>query len=227
VGQPVGLARQLLGLPFLRIGGDQLVPLEFQQGPLSAPRLGRVEQVLSLAAQRLMRLPRRPVGRQPVAQAAIGVQQVPLLVRVHQGAALMLAVNVHQALAQLLQCGDRHRQGIHRRAPAPLCRDPARDDQLLVIQHALASKDGLELGPKPGVRDFEDRGRARLGLAGADQLGRRLLAQDQAQCGQEQALPCTRLARPGAESRLQLDVHIFDQRQVLHREFTQHGRLPD
>ena len=83
----------------------------------------------------------------------------------------------------------------------------------------------LDLGLQARVFDLEDGRRPGLGLARADQVGRRLAAQDQPKRGQEQALARAGLAGPGAVARLQLDVHVFDQRQVLHREFTQHGSL--
>ena len=91
-----------------------------------------------------------------------------------------------------------------------------------VVLRVAAAQDRLDLGPQPGIRHLEYRRRPGLALARPDQVGRRLPAQHQAQRRQEQALARPRLARPGAISAVELDVHVFDQRQVLNREFTKH-----
>ena len=62
--EPMGLAGQLLVLAAPGIGGGQLVALEFQQGPLATTRLGRLDQLLPLPPQGLVRPARRAIGRQ-------------------------------------------------------------------------------------------------------------------------------------------------------------------
>ena len=72
------------------------------------------------------------------------------------------------------------------------------------------------------VVDLEDRGRPGLCLARPDQVGRGFPSQHQPERRQQQALARPGLSRPGAETALQLDLHVLDQRQVLYRKFTQH-----
>ena len=181
VREPLRLEGQLVVLAPLGIGGGQLVALELQQRPLATARLGRIDQLLALPPQGLVLPTRRAVGVHPVAQAPVVVEQLALAVGVHQGAALVLAVDVDQSLAQLLEGGQGDRQAVDRRAAAPLRRDPTGDDQRVVLQHVAAAQDRLDLGAQPGLRDLEDRRRPRLGLPRPDQLGRGLAAQDQVQ----------------------------------------------
>ena len=64
---------------------------------------------------------RRAVGGHPWLEAPVGVEQLALPVGVEQGAALVLAVDVDQPLAQLLERGDGDGQtvDVRRRVPAP------------------------------------------------------------------------------------------------------------
>ena len=62
-------------------------------------------------------------------------------------------------------------------------------------------------------------------LPGSDHLGRRFSAQHQPQGSQEQALARAGFPGPGAVAALKLDVHVFDQRQVLYGQFSKHGSL--
>ena len=148
-----------------------------------------------------------------------------MLVRVEQGTALELPVDVDQALAQFLERADGDRQSIDMGAAPALRRNAASDDELIVLERTPQGR--FDLGPEVRILQFEGGGRARLALARADQIGRRLAAQDQSECGQEQALPRPRLSRPGAIPSLELDVHVLDESQVLHREFTQHQEWSD
>ncbi len=77
-----------------------------------------------------------------------------------------------------------------------------------------------------GVGHLEHGGGARLALAGADQVGRRLAPQHQPQGRQQQALARPRLAGPGAVALLELDAGVLDQRQVLDGQFAEHGPPP-
>ncbi len=179
--EPLRFAGQLVVLAALRVGGGQLVALELQQRPLAPPRRGRVDQLLPLPPQCLVGLPRGAVGVHAIRQPAVVVEQPALAFRVHQSAAFVLAVDVDQPFAQLLEGGEGHRQSIDRRAASTLRRDSAGDDQRVVLEHVAAAQDGLDLGARRRVPDLENGRRPGLGLPRPDQLGRSLAAQDQPQ----------------------------------------------
>ena len=134
VGQPVGLAGQLVELAGAGVGGGQLVALELQQGPPALAFVAGLDQLESLATQRVVRGALLAIGRERLLMAAVRVEQRPLAVGLEEGAALVLAVDVDQPLAQRLERGDGHRQAVGMRGAAALRRDPAGQDELVVVE---------------------------------------------------------------------------------------------
>ena len=145
----------------------------------------------------------------------MGVEKGALVVGIDEGAAFVLTVDVDQASAKGLEHGHRHRQSVRLRRASSLGRNTAGEDQLVVVERA--AEQGFDIGPEQRIRDVEHRRRARLGLSLADEIGRRLASQHQAQGGQQQTFSRPGLARPGAIPRLKIDSRVLDQREVLHR----------
>ena len=220
IGQQVRLPDELVVLAHPGIGRGQLVALELEQRPLPLPGLRRVDKGLPLPPQSSCAALARPIRLQRLVQAAEGVEQPALAVGIEQRPALVLAVDIHQLLAQPLEGGDRHRHPVHLGRAPPLRRDPAGDDQFLLVDRP--AEDTLDLAPQRGVLDHEDRGGPGLLLARADQVGRGLPAEHQPECREQETLARPGLARPGAEPLVQLDLDVLDQRQVLHRKLSQH-----
>ena len=200
----MGLAGQVVVLAGPGVGGGQLVALEGEQGPLALAVLGVAEQAGPAGEQGGVGLPaglgRRRAGGSTPPKAS---SSVALAVGVEQGPALVLAVDVDQPLAQGAERGDGHRQAVGVRGRPALGRDPAGQDQLVVVDRP--AQDRFEVGAEGGVGDVEDGGGPGLGLAGADEVGRRLAAEDQAQGGQQQALAGAGLAGPGAVAGAEVD----------------------
>ncbi len=145
---------------------------------------------------------------------AEGVEQRPLAVGVEQGAGLVLAVDVDEPLAEGLEGGDRHGQAVGMGGRPARRGDPAGEDQVVVVDRA--AEDRFEVGAQLGVAEVDRHGGAGLVAPVADQVGRRLAAEDQAEGGQEQALARAGLAGPRAIAGAEVDPGIFDERQVLH-----------
>src|SRR5437764_958004 len=83
---------------------------------------------------------------------------------------------------------------------------------------ALSSSSRAQLG----AGQFKAPGDAQLVGAGAQQLGRAALAEQQAERFEQQRLAGAGLAGPSAEAGAQLDADVFDEGQVLDEEFSQH-----
>ena len=220
VGQQVRVAHQLIVLARPGIGAGQLVTLELEQGFLSLPRLGCVEQGLALAPQAVVGGPGPAIRLERLVQRAEGVQQVALAVGIEQGPSLVLAVDVDHLLAQALKSRDRHGHPVDLGGAAALRGDSSRDDQRVLVEHP--AEDCFELSAQRLVLDFEDCRSPGLRLARADQVGRGLPSKNQPERREQQALPRPGLPRPGAEPPLQLDLHVLDQCQVLYRKLSQH-----
>ena len=197
--------------------------LVFQECPLALPSVGRFDQGLPLLAQELMFLSGLAVGADLFAEPAVRVEKIPLPSRVEQGSALELTLNVDQAVAKFLQCGDGDWQPVDMRAAAALRRDPARDDEGVVFDGATQRDFDFSLQHR--VVHMKNRCCPCLELAGSDHVGRRFSAQDERQCGQKQAFACPGFSCPGAVAVVELDVRVFDECQVLDREFAKHEVL--
>ena len=180
--------------------------------------LGGVDQRLTPSPEIVVGLAGRRVRRGQRFQPAEGVEQRALAVGIDERAVLVLAVDVDQPIAQLLERGDRHGHAVHLSGAPPLSRDPSGDDDRPVLEGGAENL--LELAAERGLLDLEDGRGARLGLAGADEIGRGLAAEHQAESRQQQALARPGLPGPDAEAPLQLDLDVLDRRQVLHRQFT-------
>ena len=57
----------------------------------------------------------------------------------------------------------------------------------------------------------------------ADEVARGLAAEDEAEGGEQQALAGAGLAGPGTVAGPEVDPGVFDQGEVLHGEFAEHG----
>ena len=101
VGQPMGLAGELVVLARLRVGGGQLVALEGEQVALASTPLGRLDQGDPPLAERVVRLAGRSIGEQDAVELAVGVEEVALALGFEQRPPLVLAVDVDQAAAEL------------------------------------------------------------------------------------------------------------------------------
>ena len=214
------VAHQLVVLARPGIGAGQLVTLELEQGPLSLPRLGCLEQGLTLAPQAVVGGPGPAIRLERLVERAEGVQQVALAVGIEQGTSLVLAVDVNHLLAQALKSGDRHGHPVDLCSAATLRRDSSRYDQRVLVEHS--AEDGFELSSQRLVLDLKDCRSPGLCLARADQVGRGLPSQHQPERREQQALARPGLPRPGAEPPLQLDLDVLDQCQILYRKLSQH-----
>ena len=94
----------------------------------------------------------------------------------------------------------------------PEPRQPAREDEVVFLDGGLQNlRSGFAL-LRP--RQVEAPGDAKLVGPGADQFGAAALAEEQAERAEQERLPGPGFAGPGAEARVQLDAHVFDERQV-------------
>src|SRR5262249_51650374 len=146
-----------------------LVALELEQSTLALPRPGGLDQGEPLAPQFVVRGPRPAIVIEAFTQTTEGIEQRALAVRVEQGPALVLAVDIDELLTQPLARADRHRQTVALSGAPSRGRDPPGQDQAVFFHRA--AENGLKLRPQRGVANLKDRRRAGLGLARANQLG--------------------------------------------------------
>jgi hypothetical protein len=77
-------------------------------------------------------------------------------------------------------------------------------------------EDALDLAAQIRRIQLESPGDTQLVGSSPEQIGGAALAEQKSQGAQQQRFARAGFAGPSAESRLQLDAHIFDQCQVLH-----------
>ena len=214
------LAQQLLVFTDLRIRGPKLVALEFQQGPLPSPGLGRIDEQRSLSEQIRVGHPGGLIALDKFLVVAVCVEERALAVGVKQRAAFVLAVGIDQQIAQLLQGADGHGQPVCGCNAAAVGGDPASQDEIVVFQ--CDSQDRLDFGLQPRIRDVENRRGPCLGLSRSNHLGRCPFPEHQSDGCQEQGLAGPGLSSPDAEAGLQLDSDVFDGCEILDRQLAEH-----
>ena len=158
-------------------------------------------------------------------EAAVGVQQHPLLLRRRQGLVRMLAVQVHQRPAD-------RRELRQRRGPAV---DPGAASALRVQrppQQQRAVVAGEPLLVQPGARrrvvdDVERRGEFRPFRAGTQLPQLEAIAQQQRQRVEQDRLAGAGFPGQRGEARPQLEVERVHDDEVANRKQAQHGRRED
>src|SRR5262245_23501328 len=220
VRQPVVLQDELGLLSRPKPGGVQLLALEPDQAQLPLPGLLLREQVGPTMSQ--LAYPRRVgvVGRPEVAELAERVEQLNLVRRLQEGVALPLPVDVDQQLPEPAEQGDRDGGVVDVSLAAPLPLQPAGDDYVIVFQRLLEGAFNALLQVR--ARQLKEPGDAKLVAAGADQVARSALADQEPDGPEQEGFAGPSLARPGAEPRVELDTHVLDEGQVLDRQFPQH-----
>jgi hypothetical protein len=137
------------------------------------------------------------------------IEQIDVGVRIEQRLVLVLPVQVHEPGPELAErtCGD---QRAVDEGPAPALRGH------LAPHEQLAAVLGVE-------QRLHDR---RL-LPGSHQLGRGPPAEEEADCLDEDRLAGAGLARQHAQPGVEVDLHLFDDGEVLDGEVSEHARARD
>ena len=221
--QKGALVRQLLFLARLRVQ-----PVQFRRGVFEIVAFG-----FGAAARLLQRLRLLPGIRQRVIggahgpdlfiMAAIGVQQTPVGPGVEQAAAVMLAVNLHQRLADLFEQADAGRFIIDEGAAAAIGVEGAAQDQFAAIQRETAL---VQKGAGGVIISQGEHGGRRRGVITADQRLVGALPGRQAQRIQNDGFARAGFARQGAQTGVELYVRAVDQHDVSYGKRGQHLRPP-
>ena len=218
---------------------EQPAPLDREVGLLRRRRRDRVdladleiEQVEPRRAvpvrrlHRLERLPRRlPAGRgrrrrfEVFLRSRERVEQVERRVAVGQLELGVLPVNGDEALPEASQRADRGRLVLDERAPASVGRE-------------LPSQEQVRRLGKPGLARGSRAPRARRELAGddefrgalPDEVRRSPPAGEQRHRVHEDGLAGARFAGDDGEPVLELELQVFDDREILDRQAPQHAR---
>src|SRR5579875_2608722 len=98
---------------------------------------------------------------------------------------------------------------------AAVALEPPGQEDLVVLQRAV--QDAFDLASQLRRIQFKTPRDAQLLGAGAQQVRRAALAQEQTEGAEQQRFAGAGLAGPGTKARLQLDARVLDKGQVLHR----------
>ena len=149
------------------------------------------------------------------------VQEIQLAGRLHEELVLVLAVDLHQLIAEARQEAEGGRRVAHESAAPAAPAPPAPDDELPVLRRVAQVLE--DAGNLPAGIDVEDglHGR-RLGVR-ADQVGLRAGAQEQQDGVDEDGLAGARLAGQDIEAGSERDGDFFDHREALHSKLTEHS----
>ena len=154
---------------------------------------------------------------------AIGIHQGALVVGPQQGLVGVLAVDVDQEVAQVLELAATRRSAIDEGARAALSHQQPAHDALAVIVQGLR---GQPVSGRGAVGEIEAGDHLGAFLAGTDHGGIGLVPQGQAQGIDQDGFSGPGLAGQGGEAAVTVEFQAADDRQVLDEDVGQHGGCP-
>ena len=165
-----------------------------------------------------------PHERQPlVAQARPGVEEFGLALGPEQELMLVLAVQVHEQIADAAKLGEEHGPAVHQGAALSVAgKLPAQDDLPLLGLDPGGANLFQEIGARLEVEDSFDEPAL---LPRAQPVGVRALAEKEPDRAQDERFPSTRLPREHVERRVEGKLDPVHEREPLNRQPGEHGRV--